>query len=197
MKCVILDGAHDKKGMTEVLIKNFIKGVKSTKADAEIIQVDLLNENIKFCRGCNKCSEGNDNKCTIEDNFEKIRNQALDCDVLVFASPIYEYCISSVMKKFLERCVNLVTFKLGPAAKYKAVKGKYGVVLTVTGAPAFINQIFGITRYPKLILTIACKLFRCAKIKRIFAGGMRGDKNTENKWALKVKNFAANISGNF
>ncbi|MFW5990951.1 MAG: flavodoxin family protein [Candidatus Nanoarchaeia archaeon] len=173
MKIVILDGTHNKNGRTLALVKSFIEGVKSV-TKAEVKTFDLLNENIEFCKGCNKCTTDKDPvnvTCEISDDCQKIKEEALKADIVVFATPIYEYAVSSVMKRFLERCLTLVTFRFGPAPRAKPIKGRYGIILCTSGAPPPLNYLMGMTRYPKFILRLAAKLFRCGKIKSIYDGG--------------------------
>ncbi|MDD5464604.1 MAG: flavodoxin family protein [Candidatus Moranbacteria bacterium] len=171
----MLDDTHNKQRMTLKLVAKFVEGVKSVNSANDIVTHDLLNENIKFCQGCGKCAEDRDPvnaKCVIDDDCEKIKQKALESDVVVFATPIYEYCVSSVMKRFLERCLTLVTFKMGPVARAKSIKGKIGVVICSSGAPFPFNYLMGITRYPKFMLRLASKLFRCDRVEMIMAGGM-------------------------
>lgn len=197
MKIIILDGAHNKQGMTLKLVAKFVEGVKSVKADVQIVTHDLLSEDIKFCQGCGKCTEDKDPvnaKCVIQDDSEKIKQEALESDVVVFATPIYEYCVSSVMKRFLERCLTLVTFKLGPVARAKAIKGKTGVVICSSGAPFPFNHLMGITRYPKFILRLASKLFRCDKIEMIMAGGMAISPKMQTKWENRAYKLGQKVA---
>jgi len=188
MKIVILDGAHNKSGKTLTLVNKFVEGVQSVKVDASITRHDLMNEQINFCSGCGKCTEDKDPinaKCVIEDACADIKQSALEADVVVFATPIYEYCVSSVMKRFLERCLTLVTFKFGPTARATAIKGKVGVVICSSGAPFPFNHLMGITRYPKFMLKLACKLFRCEKVEIVMAGGMAIKPSWQAKWENK------------
>ncbi len=197
MKIVILDGVHNKQGMTLKLVAKFVEGVRSMNPDVEIVTYDLLNENIQFCKGCGKCTEDKDlinAKCAIEDGCEKIKQEALESDVVVFATPIYEYCVSSVMKRFLERCLTLVTFKMGPVARAKSIKGKVGVVICSSGAPFPFNHLMGITRYPKFILRLASKLFRCAKVEMIMAGGMAISPKMQIRWENKAYKLGQKVA---
>ena len=192
MKVVILDGAHRKTGMTLKLVNKFIDGLKLIKPNAEIVSYDLLNEDISFCLGCGKCTLDKDPinaKCTIKDDCSVIKQKALEADMVIFATPIYEYCISSVMKRFLERSLTLVTFKFGPTSRSKPIKGKIGVVICSSGAPFPLNHIMGITRYPKFMLRLACKIFRCDKIVILMAGGMEINSNWQIKWENKALNL--------
>lgn len=200
MKVVILDGVHNKAGMTLKLVAKLVEGIKSVISDSEIATHDLLNKNISFCLGCGKCIEDKDPvnaKCVIEDDCSAIKQAALQADVVVFATPIYEYCVSSVMKRFLERCLTLVTFKFGPTARAKAIKGKIGVVICSSGAPFPFNHLMGITRYPKFMLKLACKLFRCDEIIMIMAGGMAIKPSIQTKWENKAYNAGKKVAQRF
>ncbi|NTU98969.1 flavodoxin family protein [Candidatus Falkowbacteria bacterium] len=192
MKIVILDGTHNKSGMTLKLVDKFLAGVESVGPRAEVVTHDLLNGNISFCKGCGKCTEDKDPvnaKCMIvDDEMEAVKQAALSADVLVFATPIYEYCVSSAMKRFLERSLTLVTFKFGPTARAKAIKGKVGVVICSSGAPFPFNHLMGITRYPKFMLNLACKLYRCDRVIMVLAGGMAASPKLKNKWEDKALN---------
>ena len=197
MKIVILDGAQNKQGMTLKLVAKFIDGFKAAKSDVQIVTHDLLNEDIKFCRGCEKCVQDKDPvsaKCVIEDDSEKIKQDALESDVVVFATPIYEYCVSSVMKKFLERCLTLVTFRMGITSRAKAIKGKVGVIICSSGAPFPFNHLMGITRYPKFALRLTSKLFRCDKVEMLMAGGMAMSAKMQAKWENKAYKLGQKVA---
>ena len=190
MKLVILDGTHNKKGMTSKLTKHFIAGAKSVNPKLEVKTFNLLGKNIQFCKGCGKCTKSKapiDAKCVIKDDCADIKKHALDCDILVFATPIYEYCVSSSMKRFLERCLTLTTFRFGVTARAKPIKNKYGIALCSSGAPFPINHIMGMLRYPKFILKLGSKLFRCSKTRMIFAGGMAMNRKTKEKYCEKAR----------
>jgi multimeric flavodoxin WrbA len=200
MQVVILDGTHNKSGMTLKLVDKFIEGLKEISTDAEIKKYDLLNGDIAFCAGCGKCTEDKDPvnaKCAINDGCELIKQKALAADVVVFATPIYEYCVSSAMKRFLERCLTLVTFKMGPVARAKASKGKVGVVICSSGAPFPFNHLMGITRYPKFILRLASKLFRCEKVEMLLAGGMSFSLKTQSKRENKAYRLGKKVAQKF
>lgn len=198
MKITILDGTHNKDGMTLKLVGQFVAGVKQIKPDAEVTTFDLLNSNIEFCRGCGKCTEDKDPvnaKCVIDDGCELIKQSALDCDCLVLATPIYEYCVSSVMKRFLERALTLVTFKFGPAPRSKAIRGKVGVAICSSGAPFPFNHLMGITRYPKFMLKLSAKLFRCDRVELLMAGGMAIKPSIKAKWEAKAFALGQRVAG--
>ncbi len=197
MKVVVLDGSHNKKGNTINLVNCFTKGV-SSECKATFIYYDLLNEKIEFCKGCEECTTKNVKLkygCVIDDICKKIQKDAFDADILVFASPVYEYTVTSAMKRFMERCLSLATFRFGPAPKVKPIKGKHGVVLCPSGAPFPFNHLMGITRNPKYLLKFGCKLFACSNIHLIFAGGL-SKKETKEKYQKKAFELGQKIAKN-
>jgi len=76
----------------------------------------------------------------------------IKADILVYASPIYQFTITALFKKFNERTMP-VLFRSKkspfPQPRNKIKKGKKGVVLLSTGAPFPFNVLFGMTKYAK------------------------------------------------
>jgi FMN-dependent NADH-azoreductase len=132
--------------------------------------------------------------CTIvDDKGVEIINEALSADLIVLATPIYEYCVSSTMKKFLERCLPLGKFSFGIIPRINTNKKKKAVILCTSGAPFPFNFLMGIAIYPKFILTKIAKFFGCGTIRSIFAGGMTGSEKTTQKYLKKAFELGKNI----
>lgn len=189
MKVVVLDGTHSKDGMTRRLLTSFIKGIRSEKSNVKVKTYNLLSENIHFCKGCNTCTKDSDPinaTCVIQDEVPKIQKAALSADVVVFATPIYEFCVSSAMKRFLERCLTLVTFRFGITSRAKPIAKRYAIFLSSSGAAFPINYLTGMTRYPRFIFRLAARLFRCSSRERIMAGGMSFNESTQQKYERKA-----------
>jgi FMN-dependent NADH-azoreductase len=196
MKVVILDGTHSKNGMTQKLVASFLKGVRSEKSNIKVKTYDLLSENIHFCKGCNTCTKDPDPinaTCVIQDDVPKIQDASLSADVVVFATPIYEFCVSSTMKRFLERCLTLVSFRFGIMSRAKPIPKRHAILLSASGAPFPINHLTGMTRYPRFIFRLAARLFRCSDRKRILAGGMSFNEKTQKKYERKAYQLGVRI----
>lgn len=95
---VILGGgrAH---GNTEQLVDAFIKG--ATDAGHLVEKVNLNRLDVKGCIGCNACRYGK--PCVQRDDFNALVPKILSVDMLVFASPLLFWTISSKLKAFIER----------------------------------------------------------------------------------------------
>ena len=81
-----------------MLAKEFIRGA-SIKHNVEYIS--LKDINLKFCLGCLLCQKTG--KCVINDDVKQYLEKISNADILVFATPIYYYCMSGQLKTFLDR----------------------------------------------------------------------------------------------
>ena len=63
--------------------------------------IKLKDYNIEFCKGCLFCDKNA--KCVISDDLNKIINQMLDNDIIVFAIPNYFGGMSGFFKNFIDR----------------------------------------------------------------------------------------------
>jgi NAD(P)H-dependent FMN reductase len=99
-KVVILVGSMRKGGNTEALAKSFADGAKIHN---EVVIISVADYNVNPCRGCNACYSNKDNTCIQNDDMQKIYSELKDADVLVVASPVYFYGISSSLKAIIDR----------------------------------------------------------------------------------------------
>jgi hypothetical protein len=122
----------------------------------------------------------------------------LDCDILVYASPIYEKAFTAVMKRFMERSMGILYLgKAGPIARNAIDKNKVGVVLVSCGTPFPVDIMLGIAKYPVQILSMFCKAFGCEKIKKIKIAGASSKEQLNDKYVKEVYNLAVKLGKNF
>ena len=99
MKIVILMGSPNPKGSTSILAESFKKGAEEGGHTVETIDVCRLNVNP--CTGCVAC--GYEGDCVQNDDNERIRKALLNCDMVVFATPLYYYGMSAQLKAVVDR----------------------------------------------------------------------------------------------
>lgn len=99
-KVLILEGSPRLKGNSAILCNEFEKGAKEIGCDVE--KVFIARKNIAGCLGCNACQK-NGGICVIKDDMSEIKEKMLNCDVIVLASPIYFYSMTSQLKALLDR----------------------------------------------------------------------------------------------
>lgn len=98
-KILIILGGGRKKGNTAQLVDAFMKGAMEAGHATELISLNQLQMN--GCIGCNACRYGK--PCAQKDDFNSLVPKILEADLLVFASPLYFWTISSKIKAFIER----------------------------------------------------------------------------------------------
>ena len=99
MKIVVLMGSPNKKGSTDILVENFVKGAEEAGNSVEVI--DVAHMNIHPCIGCVRC--GYEGPCVQKDDNETVRRKLLASDMVVFATPLYYYGMSAQLKIVTDR----------------------------------------------------------------------------------------------
>ena len=133
-KIVILNGAGKKNGNTAALIEAFKTGAK--ESGNEVKEFYLHSMNIKGCLDCQGCARkptGDPQPCVQKDDMQKIYDAYTDCDVIVFATPVYWFTISGQLKTAVDRLYAIQRNHGFDAAK------KETVFLMTSGAPAEMN----------------------------------------------------------
>jgi multimeric flavodoxin WrbA len=100
LKVLGIMGSPRIKGNTDLLLEEALKGAKSQGAEVEKIVVDKLK--IAPCKeylGCFK-----DGNCVIRDDMDDIYPKLLGADVVIIASPMFFYGVSSQAKALIDRC---------------------------------------------------------------------------------------------
>lgn len=98
-KILIIQGGGRPKGNTAQLVESFQRGAVEAGHSVEVIS--LLRSEVKGCLGCNACRYGK--PCVQKDSFNDLVPKIKDADLLVFASPLYFWTLSSRLKAFIER----------------------------------------------------------------------------------------------
>ena len=98
-KILVIQGGGRPKGNTAQLVEAFAKGAGEAGHQVEI--VSLLKNEVKGCLGCNACRYGK--PCVQKDSFNMLVPKIREADLIVFASPLYFWTVSSRIKAFIER----------------------------------------------------------------------------------------------
>ena len=96
---LILSSSPRKGGNSETLAAAFAKGAQ--EAGNQVETVYLREKQYGFCKGCLACQKLG--HCVIKDDAVEIVTKMHDADVLVFATPVYYYCVSGQLKTILDR----------------------------------------------------------------------------------------------
>lgn len=105
MKLLVVRSNPRKGGRTQHFTNLFVQGARS--AGAEVRDVDLIDRTVAPCRGCYHCWVVTPGQCVLRDDMDELLRWFIDADVVVCASPLYYYALSSRMQTFLERTLPL------------------------------------------------------------------------------------------
>lgn len=105
MKILAINASHrGDKGFTRFLIDKLFQGASSAGGECEV--VTLANNKINRCLACDKChSIEEDIICVYEnkDDVHSIFNKMADSDIIIYATPIYIFGMSGLLKTFIDR----------------------------------------------------------------------------------------------
>jgi len=100
LKILAFNGSPRRHGNTTILLHELLRGAEATGLHTEEIIADSID--LKYCRGCLKCNLIQ--KCSLtNDDWDALSQKIHDCDVLVFASPIYFHHVTAQLKKIIDR----------------------------------------------------------------------------------------------
>ncbi len=101
MKVLMISSSPRKGGNSDVLCNQFAKG--AAEAGHEVEKVNLWEKKLSPCQACYRCMENH--ICAIKDDMVEIFPKLVASDVIVLASPVYFYSLSSQMKTLIDRCL--------------------------------------------------------------------------------------------
>jgi multimeric flavodoxin WrbA len=199
-KVLVIDGSYRESGDTAYLIDRFLEGCREADPEARIEVVRLREAKIEYCRGCWGCGNPENirlpiGSCPIEDDVRPLLEKSRNCDILIYATPVYEMGPTALMKKFLERNLPVVgPFRFGFTGRQPPKRGKAGVVILSSGAPYPLNVLLGFIRYPKRILSLFCRFHGSAKIAVLPAGGVGGSDRMRLSWGRKAARLGKRLA---
>lgn len=98
-KILVISGGGRANGNTAQLARAFMKGAAEAGHRTEFLSLNQLQVN--GCLGCNACRYGK--ACVQTDDFNGLVPKIKEADLIVFASPLYYWTISSKIKALIER----------------------------------------------------------------------------------------------
>ena len=138
MKILIITGSPRKNGNSNFLVDNFIKG--ATEKGHKIFRFDSAFKKVHPCIACNKCGMNGD--CVFNDDFNYVKENLVDSDMVVFATPMYYFGISAQLKAVIDR--------------FYAINGKIHIpkktALIVTYADTALKEVEPIKSYYEILI---------------------------------------------
>ncbi len=143
---VVFDGgARNKKlSKTTFMVDNFIKGAKSAGANVEEYKLSKLD--IHHCDGCYMCWTKIPGECVHKDIMTELREKYRSADLVIFASPLYIFNVTGIMKNFMDRLLPILK-------PYMLLDKKDGHILHPDRYPEFGEQgivVFSASGFPQI-----------------------------------------------
>ena len=99
MKIIALQASPRVDGNCDILMDEMIKAAEEN--GAEVTKYYLEKENIATCKACLYCAENPD--CVRDDDGNKILNEMVEADGVIFSTPIYYGQMSAQGKLIIDR----------------------------------------------------------------------------------------------
>ena len=104
-KIIVLTGSPRRGGNSDCIAEAFIAGAK--EAGHEVIKIETGALDVKGCRACDGCYRG-DRACFFNDDFNRIAEDILTADAVVFAAPLYWFSFPAQLKNVIDKIFSLV-----------------------------------------------------------------------------------------
>lgn len=114
MRILVVRSNPRKRGRTQHFTNLFVQGAQA--AGAEVRDIDLMEKTIAPCLGCYHCWVVTPGQCVHHDDMQELLREFVAADVIVCATPLYYYSLSSRMQMFLERTLPLTAAGLDTTA---------------------------------------------------------------------------------
>jgi multimeric flavodoxin WrbA len=123
---------------TELMLNRLVEGMRDAGAEVEV--VNLREKNIKNCIGCYTCWTKTPGQCIHKDDMTKeLFPKWLESDLVVYATPLYNYTVNATLKAFMERTIPSLEpfFEIHEGRMFHPLRHKSPavVVLSVAGMP--------------------------------------------------------------
>ena len=183
---LILNGATRINGNTDLILKTIIESSENT--EVKINQIDLRKKKIANCIGCFQCED--DEKCSIKDDMVEIYDKINKSELLIFASPIYFWGVTGLMKTFIDR----LYFYYSPFNK-KLIAGKKAIIISPMNMNSEIHKL-------KIVIKFYDFLFDNLDIELVdtyFFGNIneKGEIGTNSEYNRQIDYLGKNLIEHF
>lgn len=180
MNAVILFGSPRKEGNTIQLVNAFSRTLKEKGVNVRMLYLNDMN--IRPCQGCGVCLPNG--VCKINDDMKDIRKYISESDLIVYATPVYWFSISSQLKLVIDR-----TFAFMDENYNSRIAGKKAITIMTCG-----TENVGECEH---IITMFKMIFDLQKLEyagNIIATGCPADKvSVKNEFIEKAKGLAKSL----
>ena len=151
MKVLTLYGGPRKKGNTAT-IAGWVEE-ELTRLGHTVTRVNLMTQNVQGCIGCLKCKDQPDKPgCILQDDGLPLIDLMIAGDAVIFASPLYYWGVSALMKAFIDRCHCLYRGTCGGPDHTSFVANQRQALIATAADPFENNAELLLTTFQRLLV---------------------------------------------
>jgi multimeric flavodoxin WrbA len=140
MKILALNSSprESSQSKTELMLNSLVSGMRDAGAEVEVVK--LREKTIKNCIGCYTCWTKTPGNCVHKDDMtNELLPKWLKSELVVYATPLYNYAMTATLKAFIERTLPSIEpfFEIRGGRMYHPMRHKIPaiVILSVSGMP--------------------------------------------------------------
>jgi len=170
VRVVAITGSYRKGGITDQAVEAVLEGARESGSETETLR--LTERHIEFCTNCRKCMEApgeERGKCVQQDDLEEMLAEIEAADAVVLASPVNDYNVTAIFRRFMERLVGYGYWPWGqyaPSARTKK-QPRRAVLISSAAMPGFLIPLT--TGAPRA-LRLTAKLFGAKRVGSLWIG---------------------------
>lgn len=124
-------GSHRRGRNSDLLLDKLLEGIGSDDVKTEKIYAS--SQGIRSCTACEGCYKLG--RCVIKDEMQHIYQAIDNADIVISASPVYFYTVTSDMKKLIDRCQAVWASKYKTGDPVISKKNRQGYIICTAGEP--------------------------------------------------------------
>ncbi len=159
MKLTALLGSPRVGGNTDLLAAEVLRGAAEVGIETEALALRELR--IRPCVGCEKCWQ-RARPCVFDDEMSRVYAALAESDLLLFATPVYWYGPTALMKACLDRCV---VFNRPPGRPLIAGKGAVLVTAYEEEGPEAVAPLLR-------LFELSCNYLEVQLLDRVVVAGV-------------------------
>lgn len=150
MKVLAVLGSPRRGKNTAKLLNTYLDELQMNQEDAEITEIFVGDGSISACMGCSSCKTSSEKKCVIDDDMQKYYPLILESDLIIFATPVYWFNMTSQLKTFIDRLYAFDYSKLANKKKFVLLTTFGAADVETSGAINIENSVKGMAEFLKL-----------------------------------------------
>ena len=169
-KVVAIIGSYRKGGTIDTAVEAVLAGAREKGAETRTIY--LTDRQIEFCTNCRQCVQDPGvarGKCAQHDDLEAILTEIEAADAVVLGSPVNDYNVTAIFRRFMERLLGYAYWPWRSSAPRvrSGRQPRKAVLIASTAMPGFLIPL--VTGAPRA-LRLTAKMIGARTVGKMWLG---------------------------